>query len=1290
MLGNPAVPVGSRPVTVTPRVFPGPVALDASELRLQAPRGALGALECADWGAGRLFAYAQGRYVAVSDAGSCQHVTALDGHRYAVTALRLLHPQRPAEIQLASGDAGGYVLLWDVPAGRIAHRMRCHDADPPRDAQGRQSGHAVLALRHQPPGGQQGSGSSLVALCSIHLVLFDATTGNRRWRKVLSQPEEPLFGLSLNSHGDVLLATELPGLRIIADACAPEPPSRASGFSVADLGELQHAVWCPAQRSLCFLVMRQEVLLFDVRLRKVVDSIRLGAARAEFRGLFVTASVEDCLEKVLLGVSGPLPLYTLHADGSVAAWLRRTSDSVGESVQQSFCVPPVLGSTQPPAPCGMSAQQQDLRLGRSGYGGRPCLMAMERMPGANAALGSETLLGRLASVCHDGSVAVWEHHSSGDAPWCLRGVCPSTPDRILQLRLTPLFVNSSETAEPQLCCAVTTANGLLQVYDTLTGALALQAEICSDRGAAASVLRPVSDRALLVGATKAAPKDTFTNVLVLVALPAGRVEVLRDGREADPQQLQGAEVSPSGQLLAAVFSGGVAEIWDVTGRWLVQKLAISHTFLRWMPAQFNSAPGSVGQAASDGETAMWIAQDGLVSFFKVRGGKLRDYSKENPKFVQARSKIMVGFGQPITAGDWFDDLLISGDSAGMMCIVNLRTAKYSHIVDRSEKGAAAKPTALVQIAVCPRKYADALLARQPQPSPRGPPAGGATPREQQRKAVVCLAIALFVDGHFSIYDVGKSQRISSSEPRDLRALAVAWARGPLPVVATPNGTVLILDLSLTGCAGNVYLRALSRPLRSLALLPQPHAAFLAACFCNGLSSTELAAPPQESSPREVSQLVELAQAPRPHRNAFGELVGKHVRTHAHEVQLHTQLVEPEALRRIEQLCQAGVSATARRCFLTAALFADQGRMLFWSTAQRALSAAGRQGKQRQRFLHPSVGISRQMKMDMLMALSSPGTARGGAATDVGGLGVDTGFGERESDGESSSSDDPFRLGAEEELQMEDAVLHAASCAATVAQERATRAGRIARFYPPLAAAHVRLGQLPRAVQLLLDTPADSPEWRTSLYKACVISASESPLNFQQTVKRVAAMLMSRDDVDGAVELLFLIGKGPEAVAQLQGNGRYEEAAVAAKCALSEEDAAGALARCAEHRTGAAAAPLAAAGTLLAAGDFVGAIRTLEAAEAEFCDVAALLGFAAQTCGALDPTEPESAAVLGRAYATYRDMLLSIQAPQLAARFASLADACGSPSAPPSASGSPPRVPKLQVSPQPSPTSRGVV
>lgn len=109
-----------------------------------------------------------------------------------------------------------------------------------------------------------------------------------------------------------------------------------------------------------------------------------------------------------------------------------------------------------------------------------------------------------------------------------------------------------------------------------------------------------------------------------------------------------------------------------------------------------------------------------------------------------------------------------------------------------------------------------------------------------------------------------------------------------------------------------------------------------------------------------------------------------------------------------------------------------------------------------------------------------------------------------------------------------------------------------------------MGNKEKVVEKLLETDVNSNQFMLSALKACVISASISTEAFQNSIKLLATNLIANGQLLQGVELLSLIGKGLDSCRYLQTYDKWEYAAWLAKATLTESEVAIVMRRWANH------------------------------------------------------------------------------------------------------------------------------
>ncbi|XP_053548627.1 WD repeat-containing protein 11 [Bombina bombina] len=109
-----------------------------------------------------------------------------------------------------------------------------------------------------------------------------------------------------------------------------------------------------------------------------------------------------------------------------------------------------------------------------------------------------------------------------------------------------------------------------------------------------------------------------------------------------------------------------------------------------------------------------------------------------------------------------------------------------------------------------------------------------------------------------------------------------------------------------------------------------------------------------------------------------------------------------------------------------------------------------------------------------------------------------------------------------------------------------------------------LGQTDRAVQLLLETSADNPQYYCDSLKACLVTTVTSSGPSQSTIKLVATNMIANGKLAEGVQLLCLIDKAADACRYLQTYNEWNHAAWLAKVRLNPEECAEVLKRWVDH------------------------------------------------------------------------------------------------------------------------------
>lgn len=100
---------------------------------------------------------------------------------------------------------------------------------------------------------------------------------------------------------------------------------------------------------------------------------------------------------------------------------------------------------------------------------------------------------------------------------------------------------------------------------------------------------------------------------------------------------------------------------------------------------------------------------------------------------------------------------------------------------------------------------------------------------------------------------------------------------------------------------------------------------------------------------------------------------------------------------------------------------------------------------------------------------------------------------------------------------------------------------------------ILLGEMDRAVQLLLETEFSNSNYYADAIKACLVAAVQNTGSAQSTIKLVATNFIANGKIWEGIQLLCLIGKRADACRYLISYGLWESAVWLAKSALYSDD-----------------------------------------------------------------------------------------------------------------------------------------
>jgi len=166
---------------------------------------------------------------------------------------------------------------------------------------------------------------------------------------------------------------------------------------------------------------------------------------------------------------------------------------------------------------------------------------------------------------------------------------------------------------------------------------------------------------------------------------------------------------------------------------------------------------------------------------------------------------------------------------------------------------------------------------------------------------------------------------------------------------------------------------------------------------------------------------------------------------------------------------------------------------------------------------------------------------------------------------------------------------------------------------------ILLGKKSRAAQLLLETPVENANYYKDALKACILAASVSQEEFQNTIKLVATNLIASNSLNEGVDLLTIVGQAGDACRYLQFYDDWVKAAWLAKVSLPDDDCADVMQRWADHLVE-NGKDMQAICVLISLGQFLDALQLLHMKG--YVDLASHFAAACEAAGCLEDRFPD--------------------------------------------------------------------
>jgi len=767
------------------------------------------------WGQDGLLAYGSHNMVVVVDPATVQVVQCLNKHRTNVVVVDWAVTDTD-RLQLASGDAGGHIVSWDLLTGE--HLRQVHDGNLPVHHLRWVSASSLLAIH--PPN---------------HLVLWDMSTGMKIWKKSYG---DSILGFDLSPfHPDtLLLRCENSFLTVTDFSLTRSPKSEGKKFYLlagkgsspgrglegaelktnnkstklrrmvrsmvlGDNGELEQqdkvndcfaAVFHPGVKNQVVLAYSKEVLLVDTELGQTVGQINVDRSNSPLAGM------EVARQKPVI--------FLLHESGSVSVWSLKNGLTVASTPIMMSKSQSLLSFASTPASAIapmdglLEVSYESVTVSEHVRLGKNCrVLGLALKPSTEAEVSFLTTDGRIffLNLGHSNSsstslpIATLSSLSTTSMRLTVSAILSSlSPSKAVRM-CPPLTTKNWAEYRPLL--AVGTMTGHVQVVNVSTGVIEREVAVHSSPvlGLEWTSTNPAASLLSFAHSSiTGSSAGLVRNELVHMDIITGKVKHLRteQGREAGEPKITLIRVSHLKKYFVVAFASGPFELWDLSKLCILRTMPkkFPHiTALEWSPLHTARTKKSGSVSPCEKEVAkeqsvqevtkehiVLTDHDGQLYHFTVEGHTIKDGTK-----IPAET----GLGT-ITCICWKADMIVRGDTEGNVNIWNMKSRQSKNI--HTGRGEVKRMSF--------------------------------SPGKNNMKIIV-----LFEDG-VQIWDVKEMEMINElRSPLDmLKVEDVEWASSDRVVLAGQDGAVRLAGLALAGTSSHTLAYGREQMVACMALLPR--------------------------------------------------------------------------------------------------------------------------------------------------------------------------------------------------------------------------------------------------------------------------------------------------------------------------------------------------------------------------------------------------------------------------------------------------------------------------------------
>ncbi|EFA79763.1 hypothetical protein PPL_06582 [Heterostelium album PN500] len=543
------------------------------------------------------------------------------------------------------------------------------------------------------------------------------------------------------SHSGDSLPVHAPTLEFIHHVSPQKSIANSTGgtAAAAKTSELLQMVCSPISKNIVYYVFQRELVVYDISSNQLFGAVSIERNKSNFQSIVL------CREN-------PYLMFSLHDDGSITSWSRRTDNNYNTHSYEQLCVSDLS-----------HFHKKSKKKGQQ-------LFSITHHP-----YNEQTIL----SIAGDGIIWKWDFTSE-----ILYGGQQQFVPRLNSLTLKPLngviklgvsgtsdcvshpissmsvypFANRANMS----LIVVGTVNGTIQLLNATT--LRVQKELFIWQHPVYGLKWLSPGRVICYSYEEVETGRVYHNRMAIVDLRSGRVKEFRLVATNETSPVRGLRLSFSRKFLVILLKDRPFELWE-TKRFTCLRSFKQYpqvAGLEWVPPRDDS------ETALSPDTSRYETREQFIFFNAESGGSIKCCTIEGNSVTLVDIAIegsalanVMGGAAPQLAHALKRDLMVAGDAAGNIHVWSSERKKPIHHISTHK-------SAIKKIRFSPAPNTSDIMV-------------------------------LFTSGEISIYDLSTGSRTATGNylsERDIKAIDIEWLTDSNPIVISADNSIRILDSTL--------------------------------------------------------------------------------------------------------------------------------------------------------------------------------------------------------------------------------------------------------------------------------------------------------------------------------------------------------------------------------------------------------------------------------------------------------------------------------------------------------------